>query len=117
MIRVIEMNIFKRIFNYKIDNSNKTEPFLEGESGDVATGIETEKEKQRQKWRFPLSPLRTFLTLVSICIFAFSLSYYSAWLLGYQFTVYLLYFGFFFMVIMIVTDIKVLIEYFKFRKK
>lgn len=105
------MNIFKRIFNYKIDNSNKTEPFS------VDAPIDAVKDaKEKRKWRFPLSPLRTFLTIASICVFAFSLSYYSAWFLGYQSTVYLLYIGFFFMIIMLVTDIKVLLEYFKYRK-
>ncbi len=104
------MNIFRRIFSYKIDNHNKTEPFLEEKK-------ENEREKKKRKWVFPIGPWKTIITLLSICFLAFSLSYYSAWFLGYQATVYLLYISVFWVTIMVLLDISSLLSYFKNKKE
>lgn len=67
--------------------------------------------------KFPLGPGKTLLTLLCICILCFSLSSDVAWLIGYQYTVYLLYIGVFSTTLMVMFDISELIQYFKARQK
>ena len=80
---------------------------------------ETEPDFSKKGFRmkFPLSPGKTLLTLLCICILGFSLSADVARLIGYQYTVYLLYIGVFSTTLMIMADISELIQYYKDRRK
>ncbi len=53
------------------------------------------------------------LTLLCVCILAFSLSADVAWLIGYQYMIYLLYIGAFSTTLMLMIDISSLIAYWK----
>lgn len=75
---------------------------------------EPDLSKKGFRWRFPLGPGKTLLTLLCVCILAFSLSADVAWLIGYQYMVYLLYIGAFSTTLMLMIDISSLITY---RKK
>lgn len=78
---------------------------------------EPDFSKKGFRIKFPLGPGKTLLTLLCICILGFSLSADVAWLIGYQYTVYLLYIGVFSTTLMVVMDISDLINYYKDRKK
>lgn len=79
---------------------------------------ETEPDfgKKGFRWRFPLGPGKTLLTLLCICILALSLSADAAWLIGYQYMVYFLYIGAFSTTLMLMIDISSVMEYRKKRK-
>ncbi len=74
---------------------------------------EPDLSKKGFRWRFPLGPGKTMLTLLCVCILAFSLSADVAWLIGYQYMIYLLYIGAFSTTLMLMIDISSLITYWK----
>lgn len=76
---------------------------------------ETEPDfsKKGFRWRFPLGPGKTLLTVLCISILALSLSADAAWLIGYQYMIYLLYIGAFSTTLMLMIDISSVIAYWK----
>ncbi|MDE6714524.1 MAG: hypothetical protein K2K20_12420 [Lachnospiraceae bacterium] len=76
---------------------------------------ETEPDfsKKGFRWKFPLGPGKTLLTLLCICILALSLSADVAWLIGYQYMIYFLYIGAFSTTLMLMIDISSLHTYWK----
>lgn len=76
---------------------------------------ETEPDfsKKRGRWKFPLGPGKTLLTLLCICILAMSLSADAAWLIGYQYMIWFLYIGAFSTTLMLIIDISSIIDYWK----
>lgn len=76
---------------------------------------ETEPDfsKKEFRWKLPLGPGKTLLTLLCICILALSLSADAAWLIGYQYMIYFLYIGAFSTTLMLMIDISSLIAYWK----
>lgn len=76
---------------------------------------ETEPDfsKKGFRWRFPLGPVKTLLTVLCISILALSLSADAAWLIGYQYMIYLLYIGAFSTTLMLMIDISSIIAYWK----
>lgn len=76
---------------------------------------ETEPDfsKKGFRWRFPLGPGKTLLTLLCVCILALSLSADAAWLIGYQYMIYFLYIGAFSTTLMLMIDASSLLAYWK----
>lgn len=76
---------------------------------------ETEPDFSKKvfRWKFPLGPGKTLLTLLCICILAMSLSADAAWLIGYQYMICFLYIGAFSTTLMLVIDISAIIDYWK----
>lgn len=76
---------------------------------------ETEPDfgKKGLRWRFPLGPGKTLLTLLCVCILALSLSADAAWLIGYQYMIYFLYIGAFSTTLMLMIDASSLLAYWK----
>lgn len=80
---------------------------------------ETEPDfgKKGLRWRFPLGPGKTLLTLLCVCILALSLSADAAWLIGYQYMIYFLYIGAFSTTLMLMIDASSLLAYWKRHRK
>lgn len=78
---------------------------------------EPDLSKKGFRWRFPLGPGKTLLTVLCISILAFSLSADVAWLIGYQYMIYLLYIGAFSTTLMLMIDISSVIAYWKTHRR
>lgn len=75
--------------------------------------MEPDFSKKGFRWKFPLGPGKTLLTLLCICILAMSLSAEAAWLIGYQYMIWFLYIGAFSTTLMLIIDISSIIDYWK----
>lgn len=75
---------------------------------------ETECNKRKQ---LPLGPGKVFLTLLSLCIFLASMSGEVAWLIGYRYSILLLYLGVFSFTLMVLVDVKSMYQYLKNKRK